>query len=154
MIFGVLGTSETGSSRWNRLFWTRLLKKTRGFYHIPPPVGRLSTNTPKSRVRTPMRHLLVFSLSSPPHSHPGHCGYLRSMLCALRQMVTPLDGLGAGARSRRNLACIQRESRTLRFPRDRAPAPRPSRGVTIWRRAQRIHWRYPQPPGWLRGGKL
>ena len=69
-------------------------------------------------------------------------------------MVTPLDGLGAGARSRRNLACIQRESRTLRFPRDRAPAPRPSRGVTIWRRAQRIHWRYPQPPGWLRGGKL
>ena len=53
-----------------------------------------------------MRHLLAFSLILPPHSDPGRFGYLRCMLCALGQVVTPLDGLGAGARSRRNLACI------------------------------------------------
>ena len=65
--------------------------------------GRLSANEPKSRVRTPMRHVLAFSLILPPRSDPGRFGYLRCMLCALGQVVTPLDGLGAGARSRRNL---------------------------------------------------
>ena len=53
-----------------------------------------------------MRHLLAISLISPPHSDPGRCGHLRCMLCALRQVVTPLDGLGSDERSRRNLACI------------------------------------------------
>ena len=50
---------------------------------------------------------LAFSLTSPPHSHPGRCGYLRRVLCALHQIVTPLDGLGVGARSRRNLALMR-----------------------------------------------
>ena len=54
----------------------------------------------------PMRHVLAFSLVSPPPSDPGRCGHLRCILCALGQVITPLDGLGAGARSRRNLACI------------------------------------------------
>ena len=34
-----------------------------------------------------------------------------------------------------------------RLRRDRAPAPRPSRGVTVWWRAQSSHRRYPQRPG-------
>ena len=59
------------------------------------------------RLGTPMRQILPFSLTSPPHSHPGRCGYLRRVLCAVHQIVTPLDGLGVGARSRRNLALMR-----------------------------------------------
>ena len=55
------------------------------------------------RVRTFMRQPLVFSLSSPPRSHPGRYGYARCVLRALRYAVVPLGGPGPGARSRRNL---------------------------------------------------
>ena len=41
-----------------------------------------------------------------------------------------------------------------RLRQDRAPTPRPSRGVTIWRRAQRMPRRYPQHPGLLGGDDL
>ena len=48
----------------------------------------------------PMRQMLPFSLRSSPPSHPGRSGYLRGMLYNPRQVVTPLGGRGAGARSR------------------------------------------------------
>ena len=50
-----------------------------------------------------MHDLLAFSLSSPPRSHSGRCGYLRCVLYALRQIATPLDALGAGTQSLRDL---------------------------------------------------
>ena len=56
--------------------------------------------------QTPMRQPPLYSATLSNRNEPGHSRYLRGMICALRQMVTPLDGLGAGARSRRNLACI------------------------------------------------
>ena len=51
----------------------------------------------------PMQQMLPFSLRSSPPSHLGRSGYLRGMLCDLRHIATPLDGLGAGTQSRRDL---------------------------------------------------
>ena len=68
-------------------------------------LAHLRLRATKRRV-SPMRHTPPFSPRSSPPTEPGQPGYLRGMLCALREMVTPPDGLGAGARSRRNLACI------------------------------------------------
>ena len=50
----------------------------------------------------PMQQMLPFSLRSSPPSHLGRSGYLRGMLCDLRHIATPLDGLGAGTQSRRD----------------------------------------------------
>ena len=67
--------------------------------------GSFTRGRPASRA-DPLRQMLPFSLRSAPPSHPGRCGYLRGMFCALSYSKTPLDGLGAGTRSRGNLACI------------------------------------------------
>ena len=118
-----------------------------GFY------GNLRTRA-KTLQDAPMRQSPPYSATLSNRSKPGRSGYLRSILCTLREMVTPLDGLGPGARSRRNLACIQRESRTSRLRRDRAPGPRPSRGITIARSVQSMPRRYPERPGLFRFDKV
>ena len=64
--------------------------------------GSFTRGRPASRA-DPLRQMLPFSLRSSPPSHPGRCGYLRGMFCALSYSKTPLDGLGSGTRSRQNL---------------------------------------------------
>ena len=78
--------------------------------------GSICAQAPK-RLGIPVRQMLPSSLRSSPPSDPGRCGYLRYVPCALRQIVTPLDGLGVGARSWRNLACTSKGNLP---PRDRA----------------------------------
>ena len=65
---------------------------------------RPRANEPQNGLGIPVRQMLPFLLSSSPPSNPGRSRYLRGVLYALRYIVMPLVGLGAGARSGRNLA--------------------------------------------------
>ena len=49
-------------------------------------------------VKRAVRRMLPFSLRSSPPSDPGRSVYLRGVLCALRQIATPLGGLGVQVR--------------------------------------------------------
>ena len=65
--------------------------------------GALARTKPQNELGTPVRHTLPYSLRSSPPSDPRRSDYLRGVLCALRQLAAPLDDLGSGMRSRRDL---------------------------------------------------
>ena len=96
----ILGTAGFVPIRQNgRVRWWLAHGCLRGFY------GNLRIRA-KTLQDAPMRQAPPYSATLSNRNEPGHSRYLRDMLCALRQMVTPLDGPGSVARSRRNLACI------------------------------------------------
>ena len=88
---GIVPIRQSGRVRWwlTHGCWS-------GFY------GNLRTRA-KTLQDAPMRQSPPYSTTLSNRSKPGRSGYLHCMLCTLREVVTPLDGLGPYARSRRNL---------------------------------------------------
>ena len=54
--------------------------------------------------QTPMRHRAPYATTSTNQTKPGRSGYLRGVLCVLRQSAAPLGAHMAAAQSRCNLA--------------------------------------------------
>ena len=118
-----------------------------------PVLGSFARGRQARRV-DPMRHMLPFSPRSSPPSDPGRSDYLRRVICALRQLATPLDDLGSGMRSRRDLACIFIKSRTLRLRLDCRFGTRAPSGAGEWLSAQIVPRRYQGRPGSIGGDDL
>ena len=118
-----------------------------------PVLGSFARGRQARRV-DPMRHMLPFSPRSSPPSDPGRSDYLRGVICALRQLATPLDDLGSGMRSRRDLACIFIKSRTLRLRLDCRFGTRAPSGAGEWLSAQIMPRRYQGRPGSIGGDDL
>ena len=118
-----------------------------------PVLGSFARGRQARRV-DPMRHMLPFSPRSSPPSDPGRSDYLRRVICALRQLATPLDDLGSGMRSRRDLACIFIKSRTLRLRLDCRFGTRAPSGAGEWLSAQIMPRRYQGRPGSIGGDDL